>query len=396
VDKFFILKFAFLNLRLHRLRTTLTLIGVVIGVSAIVFLVSFAFGIERLVTNEVTSGNAFLLIDVGTGNSQIVTLSDETLGNIKNISNVNNVYGMATVGAKSKVNDRSMDVSLYGADSEYLDKSGIRVSRGINLSDKDDELVVNTAYAKFWNIDDTDVLGKKVALDIIIPKDLIGKADNVEAFNQTYQVVGIVSDDSSPKAYTNFDNLRKLGVTSFSQFKIEVNSKDRVPEIRKQIENMGLKTQYVGDTVTQINQVFGLFRAILAAFGLITLIVAVLGMFNTLTISVLERIKEVALMKMRGMRKCDINNIFLTESILLGLSGGILGLMFGIFVGKIINLILNRYASSMGGEAVTVFYSPTIFIISIFFISLLVGFLTGLYPARRAAKVKSLDILRYE
>ena len=76
---------------------------------------------------------------------------------------------------------------------------------------------------------------------------------------------------------------------NYSQFKVEVDSKDYVPAVRKQIENMGLKTQYVGDTVEQINQVFNVFRGILAAFGLVVLFVATLGMFNTLTISLLVR-----------------------------------------------------------------------------------------------------------
>lgn len=394
MDKLFIIKFAFRNLKQHRLRAILTLLGVIIGISAIVFLVSFAFGIEKLVTNQVTGGNAFLLIDVGTGNSQIVTLTDAAAGSIKNIGGVSNVYGMATVGAKAKVGDQSMDVSFYGADPIYLDKAGIRAMKGVNLTGTGNELIVNTAYAKFLNAD--TVIGKDAAFDIIIPKELIGKSDNEAVTDQTYHIVGLINDDSTPKVFTNFESLRSLGIKSFSQFKVEVTSQNRVPEIRKQIENMGLKTQYVGDTVTQINQVFGIFRAILAAFGLVTLVVAILGMFNTLTISLLERIKEIALMKMLGMRKKDINSIFLTESLLLGFSGGLVGLCFGIAAGKIVNLVLNRYAVSMGGEAVTIFYSPVILIVSVVVLSIIVGLLTGLYPARWAVKVKSLEVLRYE
>lgn len=396
MDKLFILEFAFRNLKLHRLRAILTLVGVIIGVSAIVFLVSFAFGIERLVTKEVTNGNAFLLIDVGTGSSQIITLTDSIADTIKNFGDVKDVYGVTSVGAQSKIDDKSMDVSFYGASTSYLDKSGIKVSKGNSLTGKGDELLVNTAFLKFWNPNNEDILGKEATFDIVVPKGLVGKPDNTEIPNQSYKITGIINDDSAPRVYTNFDNLHKFGVSGYSQFKVEASSKDKVPEIRKQIETMGLKTQYVGDTVAQINQVFGIFRAILAAFGLITLIVSILGMFNTLTISLLERIKEIALMKMLGMRKRDINSIFLTESILIGLSGGILGLLLGISGGKIMNFILNNYAKSMGGETVTVFYSPASFIVAIVFISILVGFLTGLYPAHRAVKVKSLDVLRYE
>jgi ABC-type antimicrobial peptide transport system permease subunit len=396
MDKLFILEFAFKNLITHRLRSILTLLGVIIGVSAIVFLISFAFGIERLVTKEVTGGDAFLLIDVGTGSSQIITLTDNTTASIKDFSGVKDVYGMASIGAKAKVDDKSMDVSFYGADPEYFDRSGIKVTKGTNLTQDGDGILVNTAFVQFWNAGDANSLGKSATFDIVIPKDLIGKLDNLQITDQSYKVIGIINDDSSPKVYADFQTLRKFGISNYSQLKVEVTSKDKVPEVRKQIENMGLKTQYAGDTVSQINQVFGIFRAILAAFGLITLFVAVLGMFNTLTISLLERIKEIALLKMLGMKKRDINSIFLTESVILGFSGGTLGLGLGIGACQVANAILNHYARSMGGEAVSVFYFPISFIITIMAVSLLTGFLTGLYPARRAVKIKALDVLRYE
>lgn len=397
MDKLFMLKFAFRNLKLHRLRAILTLIGVIIGISAIVFLVSFAFGLKQLVTNEVTHGNAFLLIDVGTGNSQIIVLTDSTAANIKKISHVTNVYSMTTIGAKSKIADKSMDVSFFGTSSNYLDKSAITPSKGTGLTGKDNELLVNTAYLKFWNAGAKgDIIGQNVNFDIIVPKELVDKPSNIEVFNQSYKVVGIINDDSSPKVYTDFQNFKGLGIISYTQFKVEVSNQAQVPQIRKQIENMGLKTQYVGDTVSQINQVFSIFQAILASFGLIILMVAILGMFNILTISLLERMKEIALMKMLGMKKKDVRNIFLTESIILGLSGGLLGLFLGVLAGKITNFILNHYAKNMGGVQVSVFYTPMALTVAILIVSLFIGYITGIYPARRAVKIKALDVLRYE
>jgi putative ABC transport system permease protein len=396
MDRTFIVKLAYRNLRLHRLRTLLTLTGVIIGTSAIVFLVSFAFGLERLVTNEITSGDAFSLIDVGTGNSQIITLTDSTATNIKNISGVKDVYGTTSVGAKSVIDNRTMDVSFYGTSAGYMDKAGIKVTKGGTLSGSEDEVLVNTSLLKYWGVSAADILGRKVVFDLVIPKNITGNPDNVEYDNQSYVVKGVVDDTSSPKAYSSSSNLRRFGVSSYDLFKVEVKSKSNVSGIRTQIEDMGLKTQYVGDTVSQINQVFSIFRLVLGAFGLITLAVAMLGMFNTLTISLLERIKEVALMKMLGMSKKDVRSVFLAESIMLGLSGGVLGLLFGVSVGKLANAVLNHYAKSMGGETVSIFYSPVSFIVTIIIVSALIGFLTGLYPARRAAKVDSLDVLRYE
>lgn len=403
MDKLFILKFAYRNLKQHRLRSILTLMGVVIGISAIIFLASFAFGLERLVTQEVTNGNAFLLIDVGTGNSQIVTLNDETSSKIKEYSGVKDVYGLATVGAKSIINDKSADVSFYGTSAAYLDKTSIKIMSGhtlkggTTLSGTDNELIVNTSYAKFWAANNKgDILGQSAPFDVIVPKEMTATGENKTFESQRFKVVGVINDETTPKVYADFDSLRQFGLNTYTQFKVEVTNQNKIPEVRKQIENMGLKTQYVGDTVTQISQVFGIFRAILIAFGLITLIVAILGMFNTLTISLLERIKEVALMKMLGMRKRDINNVFLTESLLLGIVGGVLGLLMGIYTGKLVNFVLNYYAQSMGGERVSIFYAPWTFLAAMVVVSVLVGLLTGLYPARRAVKVRALDVLRYE
>lgn len=397
MDKLFTLKFAFRNLMQHRLRAMLTLSGVVIGISTIVFLISFALGIQRLVTNEVTQGDAFLLIDVGTGNSQVVGLSDATASNIKNIANVSNVYSTATVGATAKMGDKSMDTTFFGTSPAFLDKSGIQVYQGGPLTGKGNELVVNSSYVNFWSANNKgDVIGQTVSFDIVVPKNLNGQPQNTDIPGQPFKVVGITKDDSAPKVYTDFANLKSLGVTNYTQFKVEAGNQNQVPEIRKQIESMGLKTQFVGDTVAQINQIFSIFRSILAAFGLITLLVSLLGMFNTLTISLLERIKEIALMKMLGMRKNDIQNIFLTESILLGAFGGLFGLIIGVGAGKIVNVILNSYAASLGGSSVAIFYSPVYLIVLVAAISLLIGFLAGLYPARRAVAVKSLDVLRYE
>lgn len=398
MDKLFILKLAVRNLALHRMRAVLTLLGMVIGISSIVFLVSFAFGIERLVTREVTGGDAFRLIDVGTGNSQIITLSDETISGIRTINKVTGVFGLALVGATTHTNSHSSDVALYGADREYLQLSGVNVYKGAWMSNPENEVIVNDAYADFWSAanNGADILGKEAGFDVVIPKALSGKGEDVPVTGQTFKIVGVVKNSDTPKVYAPLDTLRRLGVTGYSQLTVEVAGQGEVASIRKQLENMGLKTQYVGDTIDQIDQIFSVFRTVLGAFGAITLIVAILGMFNILTISLMERIKEVALMKMMGMRKRDINNVFLAESVLLGLLGGFVGVVIGVILGQIANRALDQYAIKMGGQPVSIFYTPFTFVVVILAGSLLIGLVTGWYPARRAVRVKALDVLRYE
>lgn len=101
-------------------------------------------------------------------------------------------------------------------------------------------------------------------------------------------------------------------------------------------------------------------------------------------------------MKILGMRKKDINRLFLVEAILFGLIGGLAGLISGLAFGRLANQILNYFAIQAGGSPTSIFYYPLWFMFLMFVFSLLVGLLTGLYPAKRAAKLDALDVLRYE
>lgn len=396
------LKLAYKNLMTHQLRTILTLLGVMIGVSAVVFLVSFGSGVQRLVTEQITGADAFQLIDVGTGNSQVVKLDSPMMEKVKNFSGVKSTEVTIDIAAKAKKDNNSMDTSFSGTTAAYLDWSGKKIKYGNNLEnttepEQDKKVVVNTAYLNFLGHDKPEnYIGRKVVFDIIVPKEFAKGGETKNYENQEFKIIGIIKDDSPPSAFTSYANFNLYDTATYSQAKVRVSDRNKVDTIRKQIEALGLKTQYVGDTVTQVEQVFSIFKVILGSFGIIALLVALLGMFNTLTISLLERIKEVALMKILGMSRRDIRNLFVAEALSLGLVGGILGVIWGIILGAVANAILNFFATRAGGESVSVFYYPFIFILGVIVVSVLVGLITGIYPARRAAKVNPLDILRYE
>jgi len=400
MDKVFILKLAFRNLFSHPLRSLLTLAGIVIGIGAIVFLVSFAFGIERLVTGQVTGGDAFKLVDVGTGNSLVVSLNDKSVDKIRKYSFVKNTEVIInTAGKVQKDSDHSMDTGFYGTTPTYLNWLGYYIKWGkmFQESTSKKQVVVNLGLIKFLGDEDpASYIGRSYKFDIIIPKELSETSENLESKDQEYIISGIINDESQPFAYTYYKNVNEIGSKNYSQAKVEVAETAQVPAIRKQVENMGFKTQYVGDTVQQITEIFNIFKLILGGFGLIALVVAALGMFNTLTISLLERTKEVALMKVLGMKKKDVRIIFLTESMIFGFLGGAIGVLLGLILGRIGNSILNYFALQAGGNPVSVFYYPVGFIAIMMVFSLIIGLVTGLYPARRASRVNALDVIRYE
>ena len=211
-----------------------------------------------------------------------------------------------------------------------------------------------------------------------------------------YTIIGVTPDNRTPLFYVPFTDLREMGLENFSQIKIVAKNQDVLPAIRRQIEGLGFNTHSVVDTVDQINSLFASARMLLALLGLVALSVAALGMFNTLTVSLLERTREVGLLKSMGMKSYEVRDLFLAESMVMGSLGGVLGLLFGLGAGKILELILSAYALSKGAGFITIVDIPITFTLVIILLSFMVGIITGFYPARRATQISALNALRYE
>ena len=131
-------------------------------------------------------------------------------------------------------------------------------------------------------------------------------------------------------------------------------------------------------------------------FGVIALVVSAIGMFNTMTIALLERTEEIGIMKSIGAAPGSISLMFIMEATLMGFLGSLVGIIIGLTGGLVINVLFNVVATNFGGTKATLFYSPLWFIMAIIAFGAFVGFLTGLIPARKAAKTDALEALRYK
>ncbi len=169
-----------------------------------------------------------------------------------------------------------------------------------------------------------------------------------------------------------------------------------MPEIRKDIEDLGFRTASTADTVAQIELLFGNLRIVLGLLGMVALGVASLGMFNTLTVSLLERTREIGGMKTIGMVAEEVRDLFLSEAMIMGLSGGIGGLILGTIIGKVLSLLISIFSLANGGEFINLTHVPLFLALFIIISSFVVGVFTGLYPAMRARKISALNALRYE
>ena len=261
------------------------------------------------------------------------------------------------------------------------------------------EAVVNRAMLQVLSLSESEAVGKKFNVSFVITGALFGgKAQKIESVESEYSIIGVIPDDKTPVFYIPFIDVRTLGVTNYSQVKLTVATQESLANVRRQVEGTGYVTTSVADTVEQINNFFGTARIVLALLGMAALGVAALGMFNTLTVSLLERTREVGLMKAMGMKAFEVQELFLTESMVMSFFGGVLGLFLGFLAGKSIGVLISTVAffrdKNLG--VLDVAYIPNLFVVTILIFSLAVGVLTGLYPARRATKISALNALRYE
>jgi ABC-type lipoprotein export system ATPase subunit/ABC-type antimicrobial peptide transport system permease subunit len=258
------------------------------------------------------------------------------------------------------------------------------------------EAIVNKAFLSVLGIKENESIGKKFNISFVATEGLTDENKKVISSAVEYKILGVTPDTKTPIAYVPIIDVKQLGLNNYSQVKLIVTSEKDLAKVRKQVEVLGFKTTSVADTVSQIEALFKTLRLILGLLGVVALSVAALGMFNTLTVSLLERTHEIGMMKAIGMKSVEVHDLFLTESMIMGVFGGLGGLLFGIIIGKILSLILTIFAVFKGVGFIDITYIPFSFVFLIILLSLTVGIITGIYPAHRATKISALDALRYE
>jgi ABC-type antimicrobial peptide transport system permease subunit len=259
------------------------------------------------------------------------------------------------------------------------------------------EAYVTTGMLKLFGVASDKAIGEKFMVSYIIIDSMIpDKTGRLQSKEVEYVIKGVVEDDNSSFYYYNLADAKRLGIKNYSQIKIVAKNTNSLSEVRNAVQTLGFKTSSTVDTVTEIEKIFKTLRLILGFLGTIALAVASLGMFNTMTVSLLERTREVGVMKAIGMLPNEVRELFMAESMIMGLGGGIFGILFGYGLGQLSSLFLSSISLSKGQGFMSITYIPWFFIGFILLISFIVGVVTGWYPSVRARKISALNALRYE
>ncbi len=411
------LKIAF-NIIFHsKLRSWLTVIGIVIGVAAIISIVSIGNGFQKDFQKQLGNlGSDIISITSGfdrasecpgprcrqrpgeTAKGSITNpLTNKEVQVLKSIPEIQLINTIVSDNAKIYYLGKTTTLSIDGVD--------INVWKSITTSSAETGRLLGPGD------DNVVVVGNSVANDIFKNKISINRELVVN--DKSYRVVGVLKKSGGfgfddRKIFMPINSARKIlnkKDNVYDSVVIKVKNSDEIDKIEKLIENKLMTVRHVNAdtkdfTVLSMKTIQERVSAIIAGFTLflgviaaVSLIVGAVGIANTMFTSVLERTRDIGIMKAVGAKNSDILLIFLFNSGLVGLVGGLLGIMFGIGISLIIPKLGVSFVQ--GGQSITTSIDPQLIIFTLIF-SIVLGMLSGIIPAYRASKLKPVDALRSE
>jgi putative ABC transport system permease protein len=402
------------GLRTNTARSLLTVLGIVIGIAAIILIVSIGQGTERFITSEIQGMGANTIIvrpgkePTGPTDAADMLFSDslkisdiDALRRQENVPDIETIAPVVMISGSVSYGNETYRPIILGWDASFMGKvMGITPRSGEYFSDIDIRSKANVA-----------VIGAKVEHELFGGENALGK--NIKIKNNSFRVIAVLA----PHGQSTFFNVDEiivipyttaqaylLGINYFHEVMIQIRDAKNVESAVRDIEKTLRERHNIIDPqkddffvvtqegiIDQIGAILGVLTIFLSSVVAISLVVGGIGVMNIMLVSVTERTREIGLRKALGARNKDILLQFLTEAILLTGAGGIVGIMLGIAcslaAGAIITQILGRpwefafpYTAAVLGISVSV----------------IVGLIFGIYPARKASLKNPIEALRYE
>jgi macrolide transport system ATP-binding/permease protein len=425
ISFFATIKLALRNIKRRKSRVFLTSFGIAIGAMAILVLVSFGAGLQNeanqqvkafgqvnqiSVSNNKTTGANFRGGPGANGNtntfaiSQSTPLNDQVITDFKKITNVSDVYPSIRLSGEMLYGSQIGRLSLVSAPPLSEDQSSIQnmLKYGTYFkSDNENSVIVPYGLAQALGFSKgQDAIGKTVTLENL-PGNQTATATVIGVFDENQkEVTQSYMPVNSAVSFLKSTKPAELVKASPDLYdSIIVISKDNasVTVISQTITDKGYATHNYADTAAQLNRIFLMLQIGLGVVGAIAMLVASLGIINTMMMSILERTREIGIMKAVGARIRDIQGIFLTEAAFIGFIGGAFGLLLGYPGSKIASAIFNNMLKSNGGGATPVQFTIAPYLaLGVLAFSILVAVIAGFFPARRGANLDPVVALRDE
>ena len=397
-------KLAIKNLR-HRLsRSLLTLLGIAIGIMAIISLMALGEGMQQAVTGELSSLSDVIIVSTGGGfissfgggGSTGEYFTDRDIADVERTQGVRDVSSQLSATALADYNGKKTYVTLTGMDVlvMQLQYENQKLEAGELLKEGEQNKIMigyNIAHDTF----DADIsVGGRITIN--------GEKFFVGGIFSKQGMGGVSSDSIVLMSTRDFKKL--TGQSNISIIYLRVNDVSQAESIAATIqaainENHGKKDFATATTMTSIletvQSIIGILQLVLVAIASIALVVASIGIMNTMLTSVMERTREIGIMKAIGATNKDIMSIFIIEGMLVSSIGGIIGIILGVFGSQGLTMILNNFMMMGGSSNLT----PVITLMSVVMavtVSLIVGILSSLYPAWKAARMSPIEAVRYE
>ena len=418
------------NLRQARLRTALTTLGVAIGVGSIVGMLAIAVGLQDNLYDKLLKIGFFRRITVfpqpARAQQPPRPLDETALTAIRQIPGVKSVTQEVRLPVKVEIGDKSINGTISGVtmdDSDEAVFSEIKHGRFFTSEDSR-EIILNSLAAKNLGFTNAgDLVGKSLRVTVNIPfrpppgfglaAGLAGTIPKPEPME--LRVAGVIEreralfTDSSPQlpvpyklAEQQLDFFRKqmpmlaaMGA-GMAPAQVRLNDAREVDRVEKEIKGLGFRTISISSIISNMRRAFLVVDLLLALIGSVALAVAALGIINTMVMAVLERTREIGVMKAVGAEDGDIRRIFLTESAIIGSLGGVGGLLLAWVLGRAMNYGANIYITRQGFSPENLFHIPLWLIASAIAFALAVSIVSGLYPAGRAARIDPARALRHD
>lgn len=396
---------AFSALMANKMRSLLTMLGIIIGVGAVIAMVSIGMGVRNNIQQSIASlGSNMLIVMPGAENRTGVrggagsktTLEDEDADAIKaKIGGIDNVSAMVSGSYQVVFGNSNWKTSVQGVSPDYMDIRSLEVESGIFITEHD--MVKRNRVA---------VIGSTVSENLFGGSNPVGQ--NIRINNQPFKIIGVLKKKGQSSMGQDQDDViivpmttaqeRMLGINYVHSINVQVSSPDIMDEVQENIETLLRQRHHIAkgqeddfnvrnltSLMETMDSTTAMITMLLGAVAGISLLVGGIGIMNIMMVSVTERTREIGIRKALGATFRNIMMQFLIESVVIGIIGGVIG----IFMGCMLSIAVAEFFN----------FNTVITLLPIavsFSFAVGTGLFFGIYPARKAAKLDPIEALRYE